>query len=246
MTKTDRVEKLKRFYTVIDALSAHGLRVSFADAHAWQSWPRRGVYFIFEPGEVRSDTGIGPRVVRVGTHALKSGSKSSLRGRTLQHRGKLDPPGGHHRGSIFRLLVGLALSQRDPGLARSTWGVGSTAATDVTAGERELEAAVSRTIARMEILFLPIDDEPGPDSLRGSVERNAIALLSNFDRDVLDAHSGDWLGAHCPRARVQRSGLWNNNHVDETCDPSFLNEFERLARIAVGGDKPAAAAISSH
>jgi hypothetical protein len=37
------------------------------------SWPRRGVYFFFENGEMRSETGTGPRVVRVGTHAMRSG-----------------------------------------------------------------------------------------------------------------------------------------------------------------------------
>jgi len=42
------------------------------------SWPKRGVYFFFEPGEERNQTGIGPRVVRVGTHALKEHSRSSL------------------------------------------------------------------------------------------------------------------------------------------------------------------------
>ena len=137
--------------------------------------------------------------VRVGTHALKNNSKSTLRGRIVQHRGTLDPPGGNHRGSIFRLLIGLALARREPGLACPTWGVGSSAAREVTAGEAELEAAVSRTIARMEALLLPIEDAPGPASLRGFVERNAIALLSNYDREAIDRPSSGWLGAWCPR-----------------------------------------------
>ena len=41
-------------------------------------WPDQGVYFFFEPGEVRSTSGKGSRVVRVGTHGLKTGSKSVI------------------------------------------------------------------------------------------------------------------------------------------------------------------------
>jgi hypothetical protein len=29
---------------------------------------------------------------------------------------------------------------------------------------------------------------------------------------------------------VRRSGLWNNNHVDEAVDPRFLTAFEELVQ----------------
>ena len=38
----------------------------------------------------------------------------------------------------------------------------------------------------MSFLWLPIGDEPGPNSRRGYMERNAIALLSNYGKDPLD------------------------------------------------------------
>ena len=79
-------------------------------------WPERGVYFFFEDGESRSSSGAGPRVVRVGTHALKSGGGANLWSRLRGHRGDSKTGGGNHRGSIFRLLVGAALAERDPGL----------------------------------------------------------------------------------------------------------------------------------
>ena len=69
-------------------------------------WPKRGVYFFFKPGETRRDG--TPRVVRVGTHALKTGSGTSLWDRLSKHRGNLagrSPGAGNHRGSIFRLHV---------------------------------------------------------------------------------------------------------------------------------------------
>lgn len=143
------------------------------------SWPRRGVYFFFEPGEERSDSGAGAaRVVRVGTHALKAESQSSLWGRLSQHRGSAT--GGYHRGSVFRSLVGLALQSRDPSLAIATWAKGSSAPAEIIEAERSLEAMVSATMAQMQVLCLPVDDEPGPNSWRGFVERNSIALLSAY------------------------------------------------------------------
>lgn len=80
----------------------------------------------------------------------------------------------------------------------------------------------------MRFLWLAIDDEPGPGSTRGYVERNAIALLSNFGKKPLDPPSEAWLGHHCNRSRVRASGLWNANHVDEDYDPQFLNRLEAL------------------
>ena len=41
-----------------------------------------------EDGEVRSDSGTGPRIVRVGTHALTEGSGTKLRTRLSQHHGQ--------------------------------------------------------------------------------------------------------------------------------------------------------------
>jgi hypothetical protein len=87
---------------------------------------------------------------------------------------------------------------------------------------------VSGVIGAMPFLWLGIDDEAGPASLRGFIERNSIALLSNYKKEPIDAPSSDWLGRHCDRERVRSSGLWNSNHVDETYDPAFLGALERL------------------
>ena len=80
----------------------------------------------------------------------------------------------------------------------------------------------------MPFVWLTVDDTPGPESLRVTVERNSIALLSNYNRDSLDPASPDWLGGYSDRERVRISGLWNNNHVDETHDPDFLVALEGL------------------
>jgi len=117
---------LIRFYAVLGSLEAilGGTR-TLSDSNGRMSWPARGVYFFFEPGEMRSDTGIGPRVVRVGTQALKAGSRASLWRRLSQHRGITATDGGNHQGSIFRLLVGTAIKTRERLVEPVSWGVAS-------------------------------------------------------------------------------------------------------------------------
>jgi hypothetical protein len=94
--------------------------------------------------------------------------------------------------------------------------------------EHELELAVSRTIRQMPFLVLNVADAAGPSSHRGHIERNAVALLSNFKKPPLDAPSHDWLGHLCTSSRVRESGLWNSNYVDEEYDPQFLDCFARF------------------
>ena len=224
-----RLEYLQEFYLLLGRLeSASGGARLLGDCTGRQDWPRRGIYFFMEPGEERTDTGSGPRIVRVGTHALKAGSSTSLWTRLAQHRGQARSGGGNHRGSIFRLIVGTALIARD-GIACASWDDRRPSApAAVRAGERALEQEVSRTIGAMPFLWLAVDDDPGPDSARGFIERGAIALLSNYGREPIDPPSPAWLGHHCSRERVRASGLWNNNHVDEQYDPAFLTRMEQL------------------
>ncbi len=80
----------------------------------------------------------------------------------------------------------------------------------------------------MPFTWLSVPDEPGPESLRGSIERNTIALLSNCSGPEINPPSEDWLGRYCDRERVRESGLWNSNHVNELYDPAFLDMFEDL------------------
>jgi len=83
-------------------------------------------------------------------------------------------------------------------------------------------------IGNMWFLWLTIEDEAGAESRRGYVERNSIALLSNFNKPALDPPSQGWLGHHSDRERVRKSGLWNQNHVEEDCDPAFLDTLDRF------------------
>jgi hypothetical protein len=203
----ERLEDLVRFYSILDRHEKNigGVR-RLEDCSGRMVWARRGVYFFCEPGENRTDTGTGSRIVRVGTHALKTGARTKLWTRLSQHRGRAGTGGGNHRGSIFRLIVGAALIARE-GRDFPTWGDRGAANPEVRNSERALETEVSKLIRRMPFLWLSVDDEPGEDSRRGYIERNSIALLSNYNKSPLDSPSQAWLGHDCNRERVRRSGL---------------------------------------
>src|SRR5262245_12149686 len=102
------VRMLNRFYELLLELEIGlGGKRQLRSCTGKMRWPRRGVYFFFEPGEYRSTEESVERVVRVGTHAVGEGSASTLWSRLHTHRGSL-AGGGYHRGSIFRLHVGAA------------------------------------------------------------------------------------------------------------------------------------------
>ncbi len=96
--------------------------------------------------------------------------------------------------------------------------------------ERPIERLVSEHIGAVSVLWLEVDDEPGPQSDRVYLERNAIALLSGREGPI-DEPGDQWLGNHSTRETIRSSGLWNLNHTDEVCEPDFL---DRLA-LYVGG-----------
>ncbi len=191
--------------------------------------------FFFEDGEGRED-GVTPRVVRVGTHALRP-SRSSLWGRLSQHKGNAGgsmPGGGNHRGSIFRLHVGTALLEAADWSEsiRASWGVGSTATAAVRWAEYPLERGVSEHIGKLPFLWLAVDDAPGPESERGVIEAGAVALLSNFEREPIDPPSPGWLGRRAARPLVRESGLWNVRHVQDPPDGRFLEVLAARVREA--------------
>lgn len=231
-----RLRDIQRFYEILDELEIRvGGKRTLATADGRMNWPRRGVYFFFELGEERTTSGTGLRVVRVGTHALEPGVKKTLWGRLKDHQGTFRgfcPGGGNHRGSVFRQHVGTALigryPDRWPRAVKERWEKDSSAPRPVRERECPLEQAVSRHIRSMSFLPLNVDDPPGPESKRGYIERNAIALLSNYNcqEEPIDPPSPDWLGHWAASERIRRSGLWNANHVSKDYDPGFLDVLQ--------------------
>jgi len=106
--------------------------------------------------------------------------------------------------------------------------MGSSADATTRKLEEPLEIHVSKIIRNMPLLWLAVQDNPGPVSMRGCIERRSIAMLSNFGKTAIDPASPHWLGSYCDRGKVSQSGLWNQNHTEENYDPAFLDELERL------------------
>lgn len=105
----DRTSELIRFYELLSELEVgSGGARTMRDCSGRLPWPSRGVYFFLDPNEPCEVSPGGIRVVRVGTHALKAGSRSTIWGRLRTHRGTLTCS-GNHRASVFRRHVGEAM-----------------------------------------------------------------------------------------------------------------------------------------
>ncbi len=233
MRPMSRLEDIKKFYELMDMLEtklrnrkARGERI-LSQCEGNMRWPERGICFFFEPGEVRSDSGSSYRVVRIDTHALSSGSKIALWTRLSQHKGNSRTGGGDHRESDLRKIIGYSLINKYGSLRSDTWGKGSSVTKKIQRQELAIEQEVSNIIGQMPFLWLEVNDEPSEDSQRGYLEKNVIALLSNWKKEErIDEPSDDWLGRYCPIEEVKNSGLWNSNHVDSDYDPAFLKTFQ--------------------
>ena len=222
---------LGEFYRLLGQIAASedGPR-RLAESTGRDGWPRSGVYFFFEDGEIRTDG--TSKVVRVGTHALRPTDKTRLWGRLRQHRGRIggrNPGGGNHRASIFRGHVGTALIRRDglPDGLLESWACRHRHA-EWAQAEDALEREVSRHIGSMPFLWLAVPTRSDGSSDRGCIERNSIALLSCLTGGP-DKPSTSWLGHHASSSKVRQSGLWNSDHVDEHYDPGFLHLLAELA-----------------
>ncbi|QCC48527.1 hypothetical protein [Halobellus limi] len=224
-----RREDIDRLYALLDELEQTvGGKQKLKDCTGYMDWPDRGVYFFFASDE-RADAGDQLRITRIGTHAVSEGSRTSLWDRLRTHRGAnrgTYEGGGNHRGSVFRKRVGEAFLARDSlDDEYPHWGEGSSAKRDRRRRELELERRVSDYIRDLPFLWLNVDDEPSAESRRAYIEQNTIALLSNYQREAVDARSDGWLGNHSRSEKIRKSGLWNVNHVDEEYDAAFLDDF---------------------
>ncbi|PAU83125.1 hypothetical protein CK500_09965 [Halorubrum salipaludis] len=223
MTRREDIDRLYRLFE--DLEQAVDGKQKLKDCTGYMDWPDRGVYIFFAPDEYRESRD-QRRITRIGTHAVSEGSSTSLWNRLRTHRGAQRGTyegGGNHRGSVFRKRVGEAFVESDSlNDEYPHWGEGSSAKRERRLDELKMERRVSDYLRDLPFLWLNIDDEPSADSQRAYIERNTIALLSNYQREAVDARSDDWLGHHSRSKKIRESGLWNVNHVDEDYDPKFL------------------------
>lgn len=227
MSRRSDVDSL---YNLFDRLEANvGGKQLLKDCTGYMDWPNRGVYFFFAQDETRDSTD-QLRLTRIGTHAVSAGSGASLWNRLRTHRGANSgtyEDGGNHRGSVFRKRVGEGMIKRD-GLREEYphWGEGSSAERERRLNELELEQEVSDYIRDLPFLWVCVDDEPSPKSDRAYIERNTIALVSNYGKESVDGRDDEWLGNASASEAIRQSGLWNVNHIKEEYDPAFLDRLE--------------------
>ena len=232
---SERLQHLDEFYTLIKKLEKGlGGRRILSRCTGVMDWPEMGVYFFFEENEYRTSDVAQDRVVRVGTHTVSKGAKSTLWNRLRSHRGAADGS-GNHRGSIFRLHVGTALiNESKGGIDSQTWGSGQTSTAEVRAAEANLESKVSDYIGAMSLLWLAIGDQAGPASDRAFIEQNAIALLAGPAAGPIDLPTSNWLGRFSARETIRDSGLWNVNYVNDEYDPRFLETMAAYVDVTLG------------
>lgn len=218
-----RRKDLKRFYKLMNTLKKKtGGRRKLGDCDPTTDPKIGGVYFFFEKGERRTGSGKGKRVVRVGKcqryrHRI-----------SRQHKGPRDEM---VRGSVFRRWIHNALFLRDR--KRVFAGFPDITQMNLTGmlkalnrgQQRRLAKATSEHMWPMDFLFVPIRGE----ECRRYIEKNAIALLSEYNKKAIDPASKGWLGRHSASERIKRSGLWNNNHVANAYEPEFIDRLEEYA-----------------
>lgn len=223
-----RIRDLRRLYLLIDEARREDATFLLENLPN-RKLPPRGVYIFLDPAEPNF-LGTSPRIVRIGTHAVSTGSKSTLRSRLRNHLG-LANGAGNHRGSIFRLHVGRAMLES--GLAGNklpSWGLGQDAQAETRDAEDVHERRVSTYLRRLEVFIIPIADEPSKRSLRAHVESQLIALCSDGIRPI-DRPGANWLGSTSPMESIARSGLWNLRDVGRRYEPHGLGSVDHIAAL---------------
>lgn len=230
MDRQARADNLDHFYELLWQAQQKFDLHSFADIGTWRAnprFPRAGVYFVFEKGEMRAGRSDWQRVVRVGTHwvsTVRVGSKADLPTRLGNHYGSAD--GSRGANSVFRVHLGSALAGGQP-----EWWLGADRAELPIDTIGAIQSRISHHMReKMSFVVVPIDDLPSKRSLRRVIEMGAISLLSNFHSelpDAIDPPSRSWLGRKCISKRdamaVSKSGLWNVDGVRQTPDVGFLS-----------------------
>lgn len=215
----DLAHDLDRFYKILHRRTCACEPRTFDECHGRMIWPKHGIYFIYENGELRMDG--SHRVVRVGIASV-------LWRRIQQHRGTAN--GGNHRSSAFRKQVGRAILVQRPELSIASWDSPRAHSTPETRRrEVPLEQEVSRVMQSMSLLYFEPDAKL-PRDQAVFIEAHAIALLSRACIERLESPSKTWLGNWSPIERVAHGGLWNSDHVGSQYDPAFLDALDQLMR----------------
>ncbi|MCZ2130778.1 MAG: hypothetical protein LC109_10995 [Bacteroidia bacterium] len=222
---TTRQQNIDKFYELLDETIKKFPKRTL-DTISKKNLPEKGVYFFFEPTEVRHNSN-SHRVVRIGTHAAIANSNATLYDRLYNHKGSKDLT-GNHRGSVFRKLIGYSLLYKD-NLSFPHWGDKSKKSDkSIKPSEKPLEISVSKYLHTLPFTVLEIPGPSAKDNDRAFIEENTIALLSNYERQPIDKHSANWLGLQSNDQKIIGSGLWNSDYVErKQINNNYFNTFEK-------------------
>ena len=227
-----RLEDLRRFYGLLDELESHlGGKRQLASLGEFRGWPQRGVYFFFEPGEVRQDLGTGPRAAASG-HA-RFGCWRAVDDQAAAAR----PASGNERRWRQSSRVNLQAPGR-PGIAGegrlallSLWALKAIRPKSLALGVERVALGPSRGsrgaggLRVYRLAIVPLARDRGRTGARehAQVRRTQRYRLVEQPWTRSTGRTVDsWLGLLLNRRRVQRSGLWNQHHVEEGHEPGFL------------------------
>ena len=215
-----RLEDLKRFYKLMKKLEKNtGGKRQLEDCNPLNDRTDGGVYFFFEEGEIRIESGSGDRIVRIGK------CQSYRKRISGDHKGRSEPL----TGSVFRKWIANALFKKNRKERFAKWpditmmNLKEMRAVLNREQRRELEQIIRRYMLPMRLLFLPIS----LNNSRVFIEKNAIGLLSEYEKQSIDSPSKRWLGRRSRTGKISNSGLWNSNFVTRGYEPWFLDTLER-------------------
>lgn len=220
MRTVDRQKRVDEFYELLSTAQKKFRMRLLEDLNRNIKLPTHGVYFFFDENQRRINGEL--RVIRIGTHAARINSKATLYRRLRQHQGTIKNKLGNHRLSVFRELVGLSLMETS-GIVINSWGQKK----NKTGLEVDIEREVTSYLSKQLFMVVEVPGESFKDNDRAFIEKNAIGLLSNYQREEIDPVNSLWLGKSSGIYKVSQSGLWNSDHVDFKDLNNFLPRLQR-------------------
>lgn len=187
--------------------------------------PENGIYILFEKEEPGHFTN---RIVRIGTHT----GQDRLRLRLFEHflREKKDR-------SIFRKNIGRALLNKDNDPFLEKWNLDLTSrkAREQHSGsvdfdkQEEVEKRVTEYIQdNFSFVVFQVDDKAG----RLNFESKIISTVSLCKECK---QSGDWLGNYSPKAKIRKSGLWQEKELWATpLNGEEIRDLNQLLNLRKG------------
>lgn len=182
--------------------------------------PDNGIYFFFEEGEMNGHCKNAPRIVRVGTHK-NNNFKSRINDHYLLSGMELDLNAAAPKDrSIFRKNIGRALINRTRPEYLPIWNKDFTTRSERQKNkhkrdigfEEQIEKKISNILRKkFGFKYIVIDNQDERMGKKG-LESRLIGTLSHCH---LCHPSTKWLGNSSSIEKIQKSGLWLFQHLND-------------------------------